>query len=721
MAGYICKIVMEDTHPPVWRRVMIPDKITFRELHEIIQVLFGWSDRHLHEFEVPSDRIIIGSEETWGSYHDEQETLIDSFFRNYKWIRYTYDFGDGWRHKIIIEEKDAAFKDRTAVLLKFKGDNFEEDSGGMWEAEEDARYAFDSGVVEGQLRRLNFPKHEELQETVLLKESMDQLKNLIKKMTKMDPAVLQSRLADVADEIHGDSVLKKRIDKWKWFEETSWDSVRLVKSVRTLKEILMDMGDKEAADYYKYLQIPRQNFMFHDEEVHAIADTLQEHPEYFLYIFTEKEYQELLEWMKMPPQTKVLPRPVQKNTLLKALAVGLADFVYGETFGEISFAADATQILGAIEGKTKKQTYRDLAQFEKRSGKIIRIYGMIELESLYHIFKNLYGISEEKEDFYRYVYWYARYNNFVNTTYHLDGTCYVSAKELDVVRTFEEMQKYAKELPYAELSKEEVEYRGTDLSHRSIWVNSLFSSLQYRLNMEPEQAEDWLIWIVVATMGGSSLNEIMNAIQQENDTNFNLEAATELWTDISGLMLDLELASLKGRSRTQYAEEQQCSAWDVGMVSEVDSAFVQNNCHMYQFPVEIQKWMHETQEGNEKSAKKLLAYQQQNHVVSEEYLYLLANVCITFGWTENVEKLLVKLKKSSPAGQKAAKHLEERLRERYEVFDEEDDFPEYTGWNWMEQETVQQPYIRSVPKIGRNDPCPCGSGKKYKKCCGKNS
>ena len=23
-------------------------------------------------------------------------------------------------------------------------------------------------------------------------------------------------------------------------------------------------------------------------------------------------------------------------------------------------------------------------------------------------------------------------------------------------------------------------------------------------------------------------------------------------------------------------------------------------------------------------------------------------------------------------------------------------------------------------KIGRNDPCPCGSGKKYKHCCGKN-
>ena len=32
------------------------------------------------------------------------------------------------------------------------------------------------------------------------------------------------------------------------------------------------------------------------------------------------------------------------------------------------------------------------------------------------------------------------------------------------------------------------------------------------------------------------------------------------------------------------------------------------------------------------------------------------------------------------------------------------------------QETIH----RDAPKVGRNDPCPCGSGKKYKNCCGKN-
>jgi len=28
----------------------------------------------------------------------------------------------------------------------------------------------------------------------------------------------------------------------------------------------------------------------------------------------------------------------------------------------------------------------------------------------------------------------------------------------------------------------------------------------------------------------------------------------------------------------------------------------------------------------------------------------------------------------------------------------------------------KQPYVREEPRVGRNDPCPCGSGKKYKKC-----
>lgn len=41
------------------------------------------------------------------------------------------------------------------------------------------------------------------------------------------------------------------------------------------------------------------------------------------------------------------------------------------------------------------------------------------------------------------------------------------------------------------------------------------------------------------------------------------------------------------------------------------------------------------------------------------------------------------------------------------------------GWFYVDGEMVKpKPVVRDQPKVGRNEPCPCGSGKKYKKCCG---
>jgi len=48
------------------------------------------------------------------------------------------------------------------------------------------------------------------------------------------------------------------------------------------------------------------------------------------------------------------------------------------------------------------------------------------------------------------------------------------------------------------------------------------------------------------------------------------------------------------------------------------------------------------------------------------------------------------------------------------VFGREDGRWVYTGQFDGPGKTVR----RETPKVGRNDPCPCGSGKKYKKCCG---
>ena len=41
-------------------------------------------------------------------------------------------------------------------------------------------------------------------------------------------------------------------------------------------------------------------------------------------------------------------------------------------------------------------------------------------------------------------------------------------------------------------------------------------------------------------------------------------------------------------------------------------------------------------------------------------------------------------------------------------------------WLYSEGNVIPKTVVRAGPKVGRNDPCPCGSGKKYKHCCGRS-
>ncbi len=53
------------------------------------------------------------------------------------------------------------------------------------------------------------------------------------------------------------------------------------------------------------------------------------------------------------------------------------------------------------------------------------------------------------------------------------------------------------------------------------------------------------------------------------------------------------------------------------------------------------------------------------------------------------------------------------------VYDEEIEELYPFGESLYEDYPEEKPFVREAPKIGRNDPCPCGSGRKYKHCCGK--
>ncbi len=57
---------------------------------------------------------------------------------------------------------------------------------------------------------------------------------------------------------------------------------------------------------------------------------------------------------------------------------------------------------------------------------------------------------------------------------------------------------------------------------------------------------------------------------------------------------------------------------------------------------------------------------------------------------------------------------------RIEQHVEREQVAKVTGTN-KDDSVAKGPYVRKEAKVGRNDPCPCGSGRKYKQCCGRNA
>ena len=75
------------------------------------------------------------------------------------------------------------------------------------------------------------------------------------------------------------------------------------------------------------------------------------------------------------------------------------------------------------------------------------------------------------------------------------------------------------------------------------------------------------------------------------------------------------------------------------------------------------------------------------------------------------EEVCEKLFKVQPVSDMEMTRLEEKRKQ--------DEDKMIIGRGEDQGDEVKQPVRRTGKKIGRNDPCPCGSGKKYKKCHGK--
>lgn len=101
---YRLRVVLAGISPLIWRRVLVRGDATIAELHEVLQLAFGWSGEHLHRFGVHGTEYGISYQGGPG-FRDDARTvrLADLGLRAGERFSYEYNFTAGWRVELRVE------------------------------------------------------------------------------------------------------------------------------------------------------------------------------------------------------------------------------------------------------------------------------------------------------------------------------------------------------------------------------------------------------------------------------------------------------------------------------------------------------------------------------------------------------------------------------------------------------------------------------------------
>ncbi|MHC1683993.1 MAG: plasmid pRiA4b ORF-3 family protein [Clostridiaceae bacterium] len=158
MKAYLIKVTLEESTPLIWRKIIVPADITFKTLHDIIQISMGWKDSYLYDFNIKEERLrITCDEETIYEYQlyskmkltekndpngyvrkmieikpkHSRDIKIDQYLTKWNSIEYIYDFGDYWRHNIALEEIIEDYNYDYPKCIEAEGVCPPEDIGGI--------------------------------------------------------------------------------------------------------------------------------------------------------------------------------------------------------------------------------------------------------------------------------------------------------------------------------------------------------------------------------------------------------------------------------------------------------------------------------------------------------------------------------------------------------------------------------------------------------------
>ena len=142
-AAFVVRVDLDDVKPPIWRRLRLASDLTLDELHEVMQTAMGWTDSHLHHFQMGPDEKnfrMLPFLTPFDLEEGDDEGLLEADVRLDEVIAapghrlfHEYDFGDGRHHPLKLERVEP-WRDDDPVAHCLTGRRAcpPEDVGGPW-------------------------------------------------------------------------------------------------------------------------------------------------------------------------------------------------------------------------------------------------------------------------------------------------------------------------------------------------------------------------------------------------------------------------------------------------------------------------------------------------------------------------------------------------------------------------------------------------------------
>ena len=535
-----------------------------------------------------------------------------------------------------------------------------------------------------------------------------------------------------------------------------------IKDQRRMKQSdMLLLHDKHTlTDFHKYVMLSEPKRETNKTLAEKLSSYILENPLHILPALSCSAIKTFLSFDDLHEQEKVIIGEENVDDYMSLLVWGFLSIEMKRKEGKLYFALampkevqqivvpvfskiesegmKGVEIAGYLEEShvyTLKTLYECYDKILGQIRKILTVYGAMEIEEFYHTFTELLYEKCEKEDFLHFLYLKGTFRQEIATGQNWYTKQKIVGLQPDVIEQILENEQPKVTCYYKYQSYEKLEH----CLKNSL---ALWDKLYHVLNqwdMSEGELKDCMNKYIQILACGKGMYELFDYIGFDFDIEYAVDIAA-VWRELVILCVQYPCYVLKGYNRLQAEQEFGLERYfDMFEVEQSDNIAAKSM--IYELPKEFQQQLADMVLLSEQGLFEQLIVQEEkieekyrtNPAVSAVLVMNLVAAYTHVSSKEQQKKWVNEVKHRVQLWCNNIKDSEERRSmlawcEKKNLFF---DFDKKVSKKRMQEKKMIESYFwgdgesKSMPvikgkKIYPNEPCPCGSGKKYKKCCGRN-